>query len=329
MRCTSKISKLFATAILSVSGILFCGCGRQEMVSFDQPYLIYDSPLNTYEDAPIPADFFAEDLCVTEDINFGTEKTHSTVAEAAGVFNLSNGEVTYSQNLFERLYPASTTKILTAYIILRDCNPEELVTVSERAVDQASDSSVVNLNKGDMITIQDLLYGLMLASGNDAAIALAEQHSGSVEAFCDEMNRTAKSLGATGSHFTNPNGLPDENHYTTVYDMYLLFKEAIKLPQFVALINSPVQTVSYWNEAGNQVEQTWKNTNRYLTGAVEPPDGFTVIGGKTGTTNAAGYCLALYSQNDRGEDIVSIVFKADGRSNLYLLMNEILSGFAK
>jgi len=170
---------------------------------------------------------------------------------------------------------------------------------------------------------------MMLESGNDAAEALAEHHSGSVEAFAKVMNETAKSFGATKSNFVNPSGLPNENHYTTIYDMYLIMNEAVHTPKFVEIISSKKKSVTYSSESGAIVEKTYSNNNRYFTGGATAPEGFEIIGGKTGTTGAAGYCLVLYSKNSAGEDIISIVFKADGRHNLYLLMNQILSRFAK
>ena len=142
------------------------------------------------------------------------------------------------------------------------------------------------------------------------------------------MNQEALMLGATNSHFVNPNGLPDENHYTSVYDMYLIFQEAIRYPDFVELIGTLSYETTYTDKSGKDVNITWWNTNRYISGKTEPPEGITVVGGKTGTTYDAGYCLVLYSTNDNGEDIISIVFKADGKSNLYLLMNELLAEFA-
>jgi D-alanyl-D-alanine carboxypeptidase (penicillin-binding protein 5/6) len=111
--------------------------------------------------------------------------------------------------------------------------------------------------------------------------------------------------------------------------MYLFFKEAVQQSDFLSIIETTEITVNYLDKDGNAIEKTWSNTNRYLTGKVEAPEDITVLGGKTGTTNAAGYCLVLYSTNAAGDKIVSIVFKADGRSDLYLLMNEILKGFAK
>lgn len=303
------------------------GCGQAVVI--ENPYSVYNSKLSAYDTDTTESSFFATDLCVTDGADLGTDKTDSTVAEGGGVFNLTTGEVTYSQNMFGKMYPASTTKILTAYIIIRDCNMSDMVTVSANAVDQASDSSICNLREGDVISVKNLLYGQMLASGNDAAIALAEFHSGTVEAFVDEMNATAKDLGATSSHFVNPNGLPDEEHYTTIYDMYLIFKEAVQYEDFVSIIGSKDVTVNYLNKNGDAVEKTWSNTNRYISGKYDAPEGFTILGGKTGTTNAAGYCLVLYSMNPEGDKIISIVFKADGRSNLYYLMSQMLSSFAK
>ena len=203
-----------------------------------------------------------------------------------------------------------------------------MVTVSSDAVANMAGSSVCGINAGDQISVQNLLYGLMLVSGNDAANALAEDYSGSIEEFAKVMNEEAGALGATNSHFVNANGLPDDEHYTTVYDMYLIFQEAIKSQAFVDIIKTKSIDVTFQDANGNDVSKTWNNTNHYLTGETDAPDGITVIGGKTGTTNAAGYCLVLYSTNKKGEDIISIVFKGDARSNMYLLMNQILSTFA-
>ena len=301
------------------------GCGQANSLTTYDPTTSSLNPSLTNQQN---IDYFSEDLCVTGTENYGLEEVHSEVAQGAGVFNLSTKEVTYAQNLYDRMYPASTTKILTAYIIVKYCDLNDTTIVSSYAATQAEDSSVCGLKEGDCLTIRDLLYGLILQSGNDAAIALAEYYSGSEEAFSSVMNQEALMLGATNSHFVNPNGLPDENHYTSVYDMYLIFKEAIRYPDFVTLIRAQSYETTYTSQSGEAVNITWWNTNRYISGKTEPPEGIHVIGGKTGTTYDAGYCLVLYSTNDNGEDIISIVFKADGKSNLYLLMNELLAEFA-
>jgi D-alanyl-D-alanine carboxypeptidase (penicillin-binding protein 5/6) len=305
-----------------MAALLVNGCGSTEGTAIDNPYSLYSTG------SAASGQLFAKNLCVTDNIDYGTDQVDSQVAEGAGVFNLSTREVLYSQNLFGKLYPASTTKVLTAYIIIKNCDLNDKVTVSKEAVSDLADSSKCGVQEGDELTVQDLLYGLMLVSGNDAANVLAEYYSGSVEAFADVMNQEALALGATSSHFVNANGLPDEEHYTTVYDMYLIFQEAIKQETFLELIKTSSYDASYTDSNGNTVNKTWNNTNRYVSGETTPPEDITVVGGKTGTTNAAGYCLVLYSTNQKGEDIISIVYKADGRSNLYLLMNQILSTFA-
>lgn len=289
----------------------------------------YDTYSTDYINGYNGSNYFASNLCVTNDVNFGQDNMQfAKTAEGAGAFNIDTHQVLYSQNLFEKLYPASTTKILTAYIILKNCDLNATVTVSHDAANPGHSSSVCGLKEGDVITVQDLLYGLLLESGNDAAIALAEYCSGSVEEFAKLMNSTAKSFGATNSNFVNPSGLPDENHYTTIYDMYLIFSNAISLESFVAIISSQTHDVAYTNVQGAAVSQTFKNTCGYLTGAYTAPENVKVTGGKTGTTGEAGHCLVLLSQNAKNERIISIVYKADGKKDLYSFMNEILSGFA-
>ena len=324
MKCISKL-----LYIMCAISLLFTGCGSSQ-TTLEKEYDTYSYHKSfTNQEQEVDVDFYAKDLCVTNTINFGLEDTYAEVAQGGGVFDITTNEVLYSQNIFKKLYPASTTKILTAYIIIRDCNLNAVTTVSESAADQASDSSTCGLNAGDNITINDLLYGLMLYSGNDAAETLAEYHSGSVEAFAEEMTKTAHELGATSSQFRNPSGLPDKQHYTTVYDMYLIFNQALKQEKFVEIINSASKTATYTSKNGNTVEKTYYNGNRYLTGREKTPEGFQVIGGKTGTTYDAGFCLVLFSKNPEGHDIISIVFKADCAHNLYLLMGQILNKYAK
>lgn len=305
-----------------------CGSGETLTDSYDV-YEMADSLGIAATASDVSKNYFSTGLCVSEDIALGTDAPTSSVAEGAGAFNLSTGQVVYAKNLYERLYPASTTKILTAYLALKYCDDlDAYVTVSENAANQAADSSVCDLKAGDSVKLRDLLYGMMLRSGNDAAIAIAEHVSGSVEAFAELMNQEAAAMGATQTHFVNPNGLPDANHYTTVYDMYLIFAKALENQMFSEIIAAKSYDVIYTNAQGEAVEKTWENTNLYLTGDAKTPEGFTILGGKTGTTGEAGYCLVLYSQNASGQPIISIVFKADGKSNLYMLMNEILAGFA-
>ncbi len=332
MKCTNR--RILPAIVLSLS-LLLSGCGSDVVI--EDPYDIGSSATNAsaapeetkQSDSLNTVHFFAEDLCVAEEKTTQSDAVTSQVAEAMGVFLPSDGTISFQKNIYEKMYPASTTKIMTAYLAITQGNLDDYVTVSENAVDQPSDSSVCGLHAGDQIKLSDLLYGLMLRSGNDAAIAIAEHISGSVEEFADLMNETARSFGATNTHFVNPNGLHDDDHYTCVYDLYLIFSHAIELEEFVNLIQTTSYTVYYTDANGADTSQSWVNTNKYLNGEVSQPDGITVVGGKTGTTGAAGYCLVLLSYNEDNEPVISIVLKADARSNLYYVMNQVLSNFAK
>lgn len=330
MKC---ISKKWLCGIL-VAGMLVCGCGSD--IAIDNPYDISTSATNAKGDAvtefsgsSADVHYFAEDLCVSPKEQTHSDAVTDEVVEAMGVFLPTSRTISYQKNIYEKMYPASTTKILTAYLAITYGNLDDMVTISEHAADQASDSSVCGMHAGDQIKLSDLLYGLMLKSGNDAAVAIAEHISGSEEAFAELMNETARSFGATNSHFVNSNGLHDEEHYTCVYDLYLIFAQAIQQDFFLQLIQTTSYTVYYTDASGAQASQTWTNTNKYLNGDVTQPEGVTVLGGKTGTTNAAGYCLVLLSNNDKKEPVISIILKSDGRSNLYYVMNQVLANFAK
>ena len=164
----------------------------------------------------------------------------------------------------------------------------------------------------------------MLPSGNDAGAAIAVHMAGSIEKFADMMNEEARSLGATGTHFVNPHGLNDPEHYTTAYDLYLIFNEALKQPYFRQVIGTTAYTAQYTDADGNPVTQTWKGGNWYMTGERETPEGLTVLGGKTGTTNAAGYCLIMAVQDEAQKEYVSVVMKAGSRPDLYANMTQII-----
>ena len=325
MKCTNKVisSGLILCLIVSLTA---CN-GKKDDVS--NAYNIYQNTDITNISASLDegTSYYGANLCVGGMENIGTQTTDSQVAEGAGVFNTATGTITYAQNIYAKLYPASTTKILTAYIAIKYGNLDDIVTVSENAVNLASDSSKCNLTAGDKMTLRDLLYGLMMRSGNDAAIAIAEHISGDTESFAALMNEEAARLGATGSHFVNPNGLPDDNHYTTVYDLYLFFQEALAEDTFYQILSTTNYTTNYTHSDGSAATMDWVSTNQYLAHTETAPDGFTVIGGKTGTTGEAGYCLVLLSNNANNQPIISIVLKADCKSNLYLLMNQILVGY--
>jgi len=327
VKCTNRV---IVSILLCLTILLSVGCGSNSAsANLKDPFNAYSSSGLTLKNqsGSNALAYFGKNLCIGGTSDVGLKSTDSQVTEGAGLFNTATGAIPYAKNIYGKLYPASTTKILTCLIAIEKGNLDDVVTVSQNALNLEAGSSVCGLKVGDQITLRDLLYGLMMRSGNDAAVAIAEHISGSVDAFAQLMNQKAAEIGATGSHFVNANGLPNDQHYTTVYDMYLIFNAAIQNDTFLKVIETKNHTTNYKDSQGAPVTQLWNSTNKYLAGTETSPAGVTVLGGKTGTTGEAGYCLVLLSQNSSGQKLISIVFKADCRSNLYLLMNQILSQY--
>lgn len=321
------------TLILACSiSVLFGGCSfrASDRASFENAYDIYETSYEygiLHQSTEDSANLFASNLCVVANENTGEEDVDAQVIKAGGLFNETTGEVPFRKNIFNKVYPASTTKVMTAYLAIKYGNLDDAVTVTENAIQEDPESTVAYLRPGDVLTLRDLLYGLMLVSGNDAAVAIAEHISGSVEEFVGLMNAEATKLGATNTHYVTANGMPANEHYTTTYDMYLIFRTAIHQDTFREVIGAVSYTANYSDANGSPMSQTWANRNRYISGAYHTPEGITVIGGKTGTTDEAGYCLVVYAKNERNEDLISIIFGADSSENLYYVMNEVLYNF--
>ncbi len=325
MRCINK-KKLAGILSIALCLSLSAGCG--EKAALKNAYSMRDAMEaygmgNAVEGGGSQA-FFADDLCVAGTEDLFSENVKAALSEAAGLFSLQEKQMKFGKNVHERLFPASTTKILTAYVALKYGNLADTATVTAEELQLEEGSSVCGLAVGDTISLEELLYGLMLSSGNDAANVIADLVCGSREAFVEKMNEEAMALGATNSHFVNPHGLQDEEHYTTVYDMYLIFQAAVKEEKFLSLISSASHEGKITNAAGESVTKDWTNSNWYMTGEATQPEGVHVIGGKTGTTSAAGSCLVLYSEKEGGSPYISIVFKAENKENLYEEMTELL-----
>ena len=240
--------------------------------------------------------------------------------------NNTKNKVIVSQKVFDQAYPASTTKIMTALVALENADLSDVVTVSQNADMNsfAADEATCGIKAGDKITLSDLLYGLLLHSGNDNATAIAEYVGGSMDGFAEMMNKEAAKLMATGTHFVNSNGLHNDNHYTTAYDLYLIFNECIKHDDFVKIIMAKSHTAKVTGNDGTIRSITWEPTNFYATGDAKKPDNVTVIGGKTGTTQLAGNCLILLTKDKNDHPYISIVMKADTKPLLYKDMTAIV-----
>ena len=280
------------------------------------PFKITDSFASYYaenkEEAGSDLEGMAADLAVVSDSE-ATDPNYQSNDYADLLINDSANEIVESYHCFDKLYPASITKVMTALLTLEHGNMDDEITL-KHDINLTEDGAVIStLTKGDTVTVGQVFHTMLIKSANDCAVILAEYVAGSEAKFIDMMNERARELGATHTHFVNPNGLPDENHYTSVYDLYLIFQNAVQNQTFLDIISTMSYDVVYTDVNGAGVEKTWENTNQYLTGKEKAPEGITVVGGKTGTTGAAGYCLVLYSYNASGQPIVSIVLKADGK----------------
>lgn len=321
-----KKKVLIRTGCITICTIFLTGCSGfhklKEPYDFTERTALYESGSTVGKAEP-----FAKDLCVvTADT---PSQDEAVTSEAAAVFGLEDKTVIFAKNPFEKLYPASVTKTMTALIALKYGDLTDMVTVPPESAITEAGASMCGIKPGDQLTMEQLLYGLMLPSGNDAGAAIAVHMEGSIEAFADKMNEEAVKLGATGTHFMNPHGLNDQNHYTTAYDLYLIFNEAMNDPQiseeFRKIIGTTEYKASYVDAAGNPVNTTWKGTNWYMTGERQMPEGLTVLGGKTGTTLAAGSCLIMGSSDPSGREYVSVILKAENRTGLYDNMTNILN----
>lgn len=211
------------------------------------------------------------------------------------------GEVLYQKHAYDKAYPASITKVMTALLVMEaieagKLTDDTMVTASESAFDGLSVyGSTANIKAGETMSVENLLYCLLLPSANEAANILAEAVDGDVATFVAHMNQKAADLGCTGTHFANPNGLHDDNHYTTAYDISLFMTAALKYDLFRQIISTPSHTVPATNLSG---ERFFYNTNAlisnlYYAGYVYDK----CIGGKTGTTEEAGRCLAAAAES--------------------------------
>ena len=246
----------------------------------------------------------------------------------AGLFAETQQKVLYLKRPTDKLYPASLTKLMTALLVIEHCrNYDEQVEISEEIMNTGLNvaSSLADLQPGCTYSVADLLYGLLIPSGNDAANVLAAHIAGSIPDFVDMMNERAQQLGMFGTHFANPHGLHERNHYTTVYDLYLLMKECLKYPMFIGAAGSQDATVTGHRPDGTTFQQSYRSTNSYLLGYTVPPAGLKVRCAKTGYTGQAGRCLVLVTQDADKNFFISVVAKADTYDNLFLQTNRLLA----
>ena len=305
MKCINKrfvrvCSLLLVCSLCTISGT---GCGENRLEDAFEADLPGIGIQTSEESSKIP--YFASDLCVTDtdvqDIEADTED-----ALAACFFNLNEKKVLYAKNIHERMYPASTTKIMTLLVTLEHADLDEIVEVSARAASMPDVQ--LHIREGERYRLQDLCYSLMLESHNDSAVAIAEHVGGTVEGFAAMMNQKAKHLGCYHTYFITPNGLDAEDehgkHSTTARDLARIMRCCIKNETFLSITREPSWTFA--DVDGNR-SFTVQNKNAFL----QMMEG--ALTGKTGFTNEAGYCYV--GALERGEKRLITVVLACGWPN--------------
>ena len=320
VRCTNKAGIICVICCLS---LILAGCSQSIPFAFDP-----DSDLGQFNIVTATSSSqvktFAADICVTENDHEAMTLAIDE-AEAGGLFDATAAETVYAKNVHEQLNPASLTKVMTAYLALKYGHLEDTLTASPNVVIKESGAQLLGLKEGDRMTLDQALHALLMYSANDAGVLIAEYLSGSVESFANVMNEEAVKLGATNTNFTNPHGLTDEDHYTTAYDLYLMFNAAMQYEEFRNIIHTTEYKSTYKDRDGNPKNIEIGTTNAYIKGDRSAPDGVTVIGGKTGTTKAAKSCLILLSQGSDEHQYISVILGSTDRETLYDNMTTLLT----
>lgn len=233
-----------------------------------------------------------------------------TVSAGVVLMEASTGAVLYAKNDTEIHYPASITKIMTVLVTLENSSLDEIVTFSDRAIDETTGSGIAR-DYGEQMTMEQCLYAIMLESANECAFAVAEHVGGTMEQFAEMMNAKAKELGCVNTHFANPHGLHDENHYTCAHDMALIAREAYENETFRILTGTKIYTIPPTNKHPDEdtvlrnhhdMLVTYRSANRkYLYEYC--------VGGKTGYTEAANNTLVTYAEKD-GMTLICVVMYA-------------------
>lgn len=315
--------------ILILVGLFFYLRGSQspfERYANDPAFRLTDEPV----DLAGKADPFAADLCIVDPDEDGAGEGNYPGVGEYGLFALDSRETLLSHNMLKKTFPASITKMVTALVAIESgMDLNTTLTAGADVEDMPDDAQTISLRQGDQMTLLQALNYMMVYSANDAAVLIADSVGGSSEKFVGMMNEKARSVGAVHTHFTNANGLHDENHYTTGYDIYLMFNECLKNEEFTKIIDQRSYTSTFRGADGADREVTVPSTDFFLTGDEAEPEGFDILGGKTGTTDPAGHCLTITSKDSQGHRYISTVLKAQELDQVYSTQRSILESAQK
>jgi len=323
MRYKKFIALLCAIFLLDAG--MLSGCGKEKNALMDMRLTSNASRRGDVSQSRT-GEYLSRNLCVIPKKGQSKPKDGAMTAKASLMINDTDGKMLYSSNIYKKLYPASITKIVTTYVALKYGNLNDVVTVSYNASHITEYGAMLcGFQQGDRIVLRDLLNAFLVRSGNDAGIAIAEHIAGSEKKFARLMNKEMAAIGAVHSHFVNSHGLHSDRHYTTAYDLYLVFRRLIQNETFIGIVSQGSYTARFQGSNGKKKKLSFLSTDRYLIGRAAAPQGVRVIGGKTGTTFNAGSCLILYSIGPDQKKYISVVLKADGGDELYRQMNHLMA----
>ncbi len=252
-------------------------------------------------------------FCIFPYVNYASTPVN-TNANAAILADLSSGKIIFEQNAYEKMYPASTTKIMTAILALENSKLSDTATVSQNAVSSVPLTYTnANLQVDEILTMEQLLYVLLIPSANDAANVIAEHIAGSTESFASMMNTKAKEIGCLNTNFINANGVHNENHYSTAYDLFLISQYAMKNAEFRKIVGTLRYTLPITNKYDKE-DRVFINTNRLINSKNSQFYSFAT-GIKTGYTDAAKNCLVASAKKDNLE-LVAVILGSGSDNNI-------------
>lgn len=322
MKCTNK---LFAVILSAVTLLSMSACGSKNTIpcEYERNTLSSSLAISTAKSLYVYSEPFAKDLCVDDKVYINTVNLQG--AYAAGLFDINDKTVLYGKNMYEDMTPASITKLLTTLVVLKEFDMNKKLIFTPNCKITEAGAQLLGLSEGDTLTTEQALNILLLFSANDVAMMLANNYEGGYDAFIKKMNEEAANLGATHTHFVNPHGLTEENHQTCVYDLYLILNELVKYDKFKEIVSQTGYATSYTKADGSIKTIELSNTNQFIKGDREVPEGYKVLGGKTGTTEAAGKCLIIYFEDSERNPYIACILRDEDYDMLYSDMTNLIS----
>ena len=312
--------------------VLLCACQPSAALlnKYSEMDLLQSSDVLSLVE-PGKASGFAEDLAVVSSEDNEASLSDSTIPTTAALLIQTNTkEALYYKNIYQPVAPASLTKLMTALLVFKYGNLDDEITITQEMIDVDNpQAQMAGFAVGDKISVRDMLYCMLIYSGNDTSNAIGIYISGSIEEFADLMNSEAKNLGAMHTHFVNACGLDADGHLSCAYDLYLMFSACMEYEEFRDAISQSEYTVNYTSASGEAVSKTFDTTNLYFTGDYSPPEGVNIFGGKTGTTGNAGACLILYTTDNQDNPYIALILGGDDKPELYQQMSNLLTMIQK